>query len=180
MSDFIKDYKTKDGYLVRVYCIALSQGRMNSSRKHGIRVVMDKIIAERARVADLRSVRPGDGPAEGRIRRLQRGQEGHQAEARRRQEDEAGKQAGGAPRRSGARSPRGSCGLISVTRSRLLHARSWNAPRASLPSPALCTPTEDDTHPETVRHLRAFILCTQAKQAGLFLFEGIRGGVSAA
>jgi small subunit ribosomal protein S3Ae len=48
MSDFIKDYKTKDGYVVRVYCIALSQGRMNSSRKHGIRAVMDKIIAERA------------------------------------------------------------------------------------------------------------------------------------
>ena len=48
MSDFIKDYKTKDGYVVRVYCIALSQGRMNSARKHGIRLVMDRIIAERA------------------------------------------------------------------------------------------------------------------------------------
>jgi small subunit ribosomal protein S3Ae len=48
MSDFIRDYKTKDGYVVRVYCIALSQGRMNSSRKHGIRAVMDRIIAERA------------------------------------------------------------------------------------------------------------------------------------
>jgi len=48
MSDFIKEYKTKDDYVVRVYCIALSQGRMNSSRKHEIRSVMDKIIAERA------------------------------------------------------------------------------------------------------------------------------------
>jgi small subunit ribosomal protein S3Ae len=48
MSDFIKDYKTKDGYVVRVYCIALSQGRMNSSKKHEIRVVMDTVIAERA------------------------------------------------------------------------------------------------------------------------------------
>jgi small subunit ribosomal protein S3Ae len=48
MSDFIKDYTTKDGYLVRVYCIALSQGRMNSSKKHEIRVVMDNVIAERA------------------------------------------------------------------------------------------------------------------------------------
>jgi small subunit ribosomal protein S3Ae len=48
MSDFIKDYTTKDGYIVRVYCIALSQGRMNSSRKHGIRAVMDTIITERA------------------------------------------------------------------------------------------------------------------------------------
>jgi small subunit ribosomal protein S3Ae len=48
MSDFIKDYTTKDGYVVRVYCIALSQGRMNSSKKHGIRAVMDRTIAERA------------------------------------------------------------------------------------------------------------------------------------
>jgi small subunit ribosomal protein S3Ae len=48
MSDFIKDYKTKDGYIVRVYCIALSQGRMNSSKKHEIRNVMDKVIADRA------------------------------------------------------------------------------------------------------------------------------------
>jgi small subunit ribosomal protein S3Ae len=48
MSDFIKDYHTKDGYTVRVYCIALSQGRMNSSKKHEVRAVMDRIIAERA------------------------------------------------------------------------------------------------------------------------------------
>jgi len=48
MSDFIKDYTTKDGYIVRVYCIALSQGRMNSSKKSAIRAVMDRTIAERA------------------------------------------------------------------------------------------------------------------------------------
>ncbi len=48
MSDFIHDYKTKDGYVVRVYCIALSQGKMNSSKKHDLRVIMDKVIAERA------------------------------------------------------------------------------------------------------------------------------------
>lgn len=48
MSDFIKDYTTKDGYVVRVYCIALSQGRMNSSKKHEIRAVMDRTIAERS------------------------------------------------------------------------------------------------------------------------------------
>jgi small subunit ribosomal protein S3Ae len=48
MSDLIKDYTTKDGYVVRVYCIALSQGKMNSSKKHDLRVVMDKVIAERA------------------------------------------------------------------------------------------------------------------------------------
>ncbi len=48
MSDFIKDYRTKDGYLVRVYTIALSQGRMNASKKHEIRMITDKIIGERA------------------------------------------------------------------------------------------------------------------------------------
>ena len=48
MSDFIKDYKTKDGYVVRVYTIALSQGRMNSSKKHEIRMIVDKIMEERA------------------------------------------------------------------------------------------------------------------------------------
>jgi small subunit ribosomal protein S3Ae len=48
MSDFIKDYTTKDGYIVRVYCIALSQGRMNSSKKHEISAVMHRIILERA------------------------------------------------------------------------------------------------------------------------------------
>jgi len=48
MSDFIKDYRTKDGYVVRVYCIAFSQGRMNTSKKHDLRSVMDKVIGERA------------------------------------------------------------------------------------------------------------------------------------
>ncbi len=48
MADFIRDYKTKDGYTVRVYTIALSQGRMNSSKKHEIRMIVDKIMEERA------------------------------------------------------------------------------------------------------------------------------------
>jgi small subunit ribosomal protein S3Ae len=48
MADFIKDYKTKDGYLVRVYCIAFSQGRMNTSKKHDLRIIMDKVIGDRA------------------------------------------------------------------------------------------------------------------------------------
>ncbi len=48
MSDFIKDYRTKDGYVVRVYCIALSQGKMNSSKKHDLRILMDRVIGERA------------------------------------------------------------------------------------------------------------------------------------
>ncbi len=48
MSDFIKDYTTKDGYVVRVYCTALSQGKMNSSKKHDLRLVMDRVIGEKA------------------------------------------------------------------------------------------------------------------------------------
>ena len=48
MSDLIHDYRTKDGFKVRVYCIALSAGKMNSSKKHDLRVIMDKVIAERA------------------------------------------------------------------------------------------------------------------------------------
>jgi small subunit ribosomal protein S3Ae len=48
MSDFIKDYKTKDGYVVRVYCIALSQTKMNSSKKHDLRLIMDRVIGGRA------------------------------------------------------------------------------------------------------------------------------------
>ncbi|MDA4124246.1 MAG: 30S ribosomal protein S3ae [Thaumarchaeota archaeon] len=48
MSDFIRDYTTKDGFIVRVYCTALSQGKMNSSKKHDLRVIMDRVIAERA------------------------------------------------------------------------------------------------------------------------------------
>ncbi|MBI3840465.1 MAG: 30S ribosomal protein S3ae [Thaumarchaeota archaeon] len=48
MADFIRDYTTKDGYVVRVYCTALSQGKMNSSKKHDLRVMMDKVISEKA------------------------------------------------------------------------------------------------------------------------------------
>ncbi|MDG6899338.1 MAG: 30S ribosomal protein S3ae, partial [Nitrososphaerota archaeon] len=48
MSDFIKDYATKDGYVVRVYCTALSQGKMNTSKKRDLRLIMDKVIGEKA------------------------------------------------------------------------------------------------------------------------------------
>jgi small subunit ribosomal protein S3Ae len=48
MADFIHDYSTKDGYVVRVYCTALSQGKMNSSKKHDLRLIMDKVIGEKA------------------------------------------------------------------------------------------------------------------------------------
>jgi small subunit ribosomal protein S3Ae len=47
-ADFIKDYKTKDGYVVRVYCVAFSQGQMNTSKKHDMRALMDRVIGERA------------------------------------------------------------------------------------------------------------------------------------
>lgn len=48
MSDLIKDFTTKDGYVVRVYCTALSQGKMNSSKKHDLRIIMDRVISEKA------------------------------------------------------------------------------------------------------------------------------------
>ena len=48
MSDFIRDYTTRDGYVVRVYCTALSQGKMNSSKKHDLRLIMDQVIREKA------------------------------------------------------------------------------------------------------------------------------------
>jgi len=48
MSHFIHDYTTKDGYVVRVYCTALSQGKMNSSKKHDLRIIMDRVIREKA------------------------------------------------------------------------------------------------------------------------------------
>jgi len=47
-ADFIKDYQTKDGYVVRVYCVAFSQGQMNTSKKHDLRRLMDRVIGERA------------------------------------------------------------------------------------------------------------------------------------
>ena len=48
MVNFIRDYKTKDGAIVRVYVVAFTIGRINSSRKHEIRLIADKIIGERS------------------------------------------------------------------------------------------------------------------------------------
>ena len=48
MSDFIRDYTTKDGYVVRVYCTALSQGKMNRTKKQDLRLIMDKVKGEKA------------------------------------------------------------------------------------------------------------------------------------
>lgn len=47
MVSLIKDYVTKDGITVRVYVVAFTQRRVNSSRKHGIRVAADKVLLEK-------------------------------------------------------------------------------------------------------------------------------------
>lgn len=50
MVNFIRDYKTKDNATVRVYVVAFTIGRINSSRKHEIRIATSKIISEKAQV----------------------------------------------------------------------------------------------------------------------------------
>lgn len=52
MVGLIKDYTTRDGYFIRIYLIAFTQGRINSSRKHKIREVADKILQEKAAALD--------------------------------------------------------------------------------------------------------------------------------
>ncbi|MEM3584683.1 MAG: 30S ribosomal protein S3ae, partial [Nitrososphaerales archaeon] len=49
MVNMIKDYITKDGFKVRVYFVAFTQFRINSSRKRGIREAADKVISEKAK-----------------------------------------------------------------------------------------------------------------------------------
>ncbi|MAM41726.1 MAG: hypothetical protein CMO13_00040, partial [Thaumarchaeota archaeon] len=44
---FIDDYSTKDNYLVRIYLIAFAQGKLNSSRKHEIRLIAHKIFLQK-------------------------------------------------------------------------------------------------------------------------------------
>ncbi|MGI0091416.1 MAG: 30S ribosomal protein S3ae [Nitrososphaerales archaeon] len=48
MVNFIREYKTKDNAIVRVYVVAFTIGRINSSRKHEIRLAANKIISEKA------------------------------------------------------------------------------------------------------------------------------------
>lgn len=48
MVNFIRDYKTRDNATVRVYVVAFTIGRINSSRKHEIRLASHKVISERA------------------------------------------------------------------------------------------------------------------------------------
>jgi small subunit ribosomal protein S3Ae len=48
MVNFIRDFKTKDNAIVRVYVVAFTIGRINSSRKHEIRLAANRVVTERA------------------------------------------------------------------------------------------------------------------------------------
>jgi small subunit ribosomal protein S3Ae len=48
MVNFIRDFKTKDNSIVRVYVVAFTIGRINSSRKHEIRLAADRVVASKA------------------------------------------------------------------------------------------------------------------------------------
>jgi small subunit ribosomal protein S3Ae len=47
MINYIDDYTTIDGYIFRVGVVAFSQRRINSSKKHDIRIVIHKLLQER-------------------------------------------------------------------------------------------------------------------------------------
>ena len=47
MVDYINNYVTRDGYKVRVFVVAFTKNRINSSRKHAIRMAAHKILSER-------------------------------------------------------------------------------------------------------------------------------------
>lgn len=49
MVSFVKDYETLDGHMVRVYVVAFTQSRINSSRKHAIRHAAARIVAGKAK-----------------------------------------------------------------------------------------------------------------------------------
>ncbi|MEM3383183.1 MAG: 30S ribosomal protein S3ae [Nitrososphaerales archaeon] len=49
MVNMIRDYTTKDGFKVRVYVVAFTQFRINSSRKRGIREAADKVVSDKAK-----------------------------------------------------------------------------------------------------------------------------------
>ena len=45
----INDYTTKDNYSLRIYFIAFSQGKLNSSKKHDIRLLAHNLFLEKAK-----------------------------------------------------------------------------------------------------------------------------------
>jgi small subunit ribosomal protein S3Ae len=52
MVGLIKDFTSRDGYVLRIYLIAFTQGRINSSRKHKVREAADKVLKTRASELD--------------------------------------------------------------------------------------------------------------------------------
>jgi len=48
MVTLIRDYKTRDEAIVRIYVVVLTQGRINSSRKHTVRLLADRVLAGKA------------------------------------------------------------------------------------------------------------------------------------
>jgi len=52
MVNLIRDYRTKDGFLVRVYTVVFTQGRINSSKKHALRLVADGIVRKKTEELD--------------------------------------------------------------------------------------------------------------------------------
>jgi small subunit ribosomal protein S3Ae len=52
MVGLIKDYTSRDGYVLRVYLIAFTQGRVNSSRKHRIREAADRVLKAKTAALD--------------------------------------------------------------------------------------------------------------------------------
>ena len=47
MVTFTRDYTTMDGLTFRVAMVAFTQRRVNSSKKHEIRLIANKILSER-------------------------------------------------------------------------------------------------------------------------------------
>ena len=45
---FIRDYETLDGFVLRIYFVSFAQSRINASRKHSIRLVAHKVLAEKS------------------------------------------------------------------------------------------------------------------------------------
>jgi small subunit ribosomal protein S3Ae len=52
MVNFIRDYQTKDSFLVRVYVVVFTQGRINSSKKHALRLAANEIVRKNAEELD--------------------------------------------------------------------------------------------------------------------------------
>jgi len=47
MVNLVKDYKTSEGYVFRVAIVAFSQRRLNTSKKHEVRLLIDRYLSEK-------------------------------------------------------------------------------------------------------------------------------------